>query len=66
MKRFVADAAPPDILKMQAKLDVVREDRQGGGDTNFILAIGQPGYVPPQLEPPVIDLTVLPAGDDAA
>ena len=58
MKRFVAEAAPPEILKMQAKLDVIREDRQGG-DTNVILAIGQPGKVPPELEPPVMDVAAL-------
>ena len=27
MKRFVKEASPADILKMQVKLDVVREDR---------------------------------------
>jgi hypothetical protein len=56
MKRFVAEASPPEILKMQAKLDVVREDKQGG-DTHVVLTIGQPGRLPPELEPPVIEIS---------
>jgi hypothetical protein len=38
-----------EILKMQAKLDVVREDRIGGGDNNLVVMFNP--------EPPVIDVT---------
>lgn len=50
-------------LKALAKVDVVREDSQAAGNTNFIVVVGQPGQTSPQLEPPVIEL---PLTGDAA
>jgi ParB-like chromosome segregation protein Spo0J len=52
-------------LKALAKVDVVRDDAHGGGNSNFVLVIGQPGNVPPELEPPMIDITALSPGGDA-
>src|SRR5262245_20132142 len=44
MKRFVKEASPADILKMQAKLDVVREDRPAPRNSHaVVIQIGQPG-----------------------
>ena len=43
MKRFVNEASPADILKMQAKLDVVREDRQIEQHDRVIINVGMPG-----------------------
>ena len=48
MKRFVADASPAEILKMQAKLDVVREDRAIGGEPSFVVVFNP--------EPPSFDV----------
>ena len=41
MQRFVKDASPADILKMQQKLDVIREDKPaaGGGGVTVIVAV---------------------------
>jgi hypothetical protein len=52
MKRFVAEASPAEILKMQAKLDVVREDRAIGSEPSFVVVFNP--------EPPVIDVLVVP------
>jgi predicted transcriptional regulator len=43
MKRFVKEASPADILKMQARLDVVREDRQVEQHDRVIINVGMPG-----------------------
>lgn len=53
-------------LKALGKIDVVREDANGGSTQNFVLAIGQPGFVPAELEPPVIDVTPTSPDGDAA
>jgi hypothetical protein len=37
MKRFVAEASPAEILKMQATLDVAREDRVIWSEGNFVV-----------------------------
>ena len=53
MKRFVAEASPAEILKMQQKLDVVRDDRHENGGNQLIVMLGtqeQP------LQPPVFDV----------
>jgi len=44
MKRFVKEAPPADILKLQAKLDVVREDKEAARDTGIVINIGAPGH----------------------
>ena len=51
MMRFVAEASPAEILKMLAKLDVVRDDKTDYGGNQVVIVLGtqeQP------LEPPVI------------
>ena len=53
MKRFVTDASPAEILKMQQKLDVIRDDRQEGGN-QFIVMLGTADH---PLQPPDIDVT---------
>ena len=54
----VVDTNDPAVaLKALGKLDVVRDDREGGGGSNILIAIGQPGA---PLEPPV--LTIGPDG----
>jgi hypothetical protein len=53
MKRFVADASPAEILKMQAKLDVVRDDRTDHGGNQVIVMFGTPEQ---PLQPPVIEV----------
>jgi hypothetical protein len=50
MKRFVAEASPAEILKMQQKLDVIREDKQEGGNQVVVML----GSKDMPLEPPVI------------
>jgi hypothetical protein len=58
-KRLVTDAKPETILRVLAKLDVVREDAQGAG-TSVVIAIGQPGVeLPESLQPPVIDVSTI-------
>jgi hypothetical protein len=52
-------------LQALGKLDVVREDAHGGGNSSFVLVVGQPGLVPSELEPPVIDVTAIPPDSDA-
>jgi hypothetical protein len=65
MAQTVVDTDDAAIaLKALGKLDVVREDTHAGGNTNFLLVVGQPGQpTPPELEPPFIDATA--SGDDA-
>jgi hypothetical protein len=60
MKRFVADASPAEILKMQQKLDVVRDERQDGGGLARVLVVNQPGHL--IIEPPT--RTLSPRGTD--
>jgi Homeodomain-like domain-containing protein len=43
MQRFVKEASPADILKMQSKLDVVREDKEAAKNTGIVINIGAPG-----------------------
>jgi len=43
MKRFVSEASPADILKIQAKLDVVREDKEVASNSGIVINIGAPG-----------------------
>lgn len=74
MKRFVADATPADILKMQAKLDVIREDRESQGGNTLVVMLGSADA--PLQPPQLFHLQVQPAieaaaavvvnGDDAA
>ena len=44
MQRFVKEASPADILKMQSKLDVVREDKDVARNTGIVINIGAPGH----------------------
>ena len=56
MKRFVAEASPTEILKMQQKLNVVRDDRPEGGGNQLIIVLGsheQP-LQPPGVGPDVL------------
>jgi transposase-like protein len=50
-RRFVNEASPPELLKMLAKLDVVREDREAHQKNGVVINIGMPGA---PLEPPVM------------
>jgi hypothetical protein len=52
MKRFVKDASPAEILKMQQKLDVIRDDRQEGGNQLIVML----GTAEHPLSPPDIEL----------
>ena len=61
MKRFVEDASPAEILKMQAKLDVVREDREPGGGNQMVVVLGSGSQL---LEPPTIQALVSSRRDD--
>jgi hypothetical protein len=57
MKRFVKDASPADILKMQQKLDVVRDDRAPaatGGVTVFLNTPGNPNNILPVFDREVV------------
>jgi hypothetical protein len=54
MKRFVTEASPADILKMQAKLDVIREDREAQAGNNIVVMVGTCGT---PLEPPILTLS---------
>ena len=56
MKRFVAEASPAEILKMQQKLDVVRDDRLEHGGNQLIVMLGTQER---PLEPPVIEVQSL-------
>jgi hypothetical protein len=44
MQRFVANATPADILKMQQMLDVVRDDKTHSEAGNVMINIGMPGH----------------------
>ena len=54
----MAEASPAEILKIQQKLDVVRDDRMEHGGNQVVVVLGtqeQP------LEPPAIDVLVIPS-----
>jgi len=53
MKRFVAEASPAEILKMQQKLDVVRDDRLEHGGNQVVIVLGTQAQ---PLQPPVFDV----------
>ena len=52
MQRFVRDASPADILKMQQELDVIREDKPpaGSGVTVIVATPGNPNNRLPSFE----------------
>jgi hypothetical protein len=62
MAQTVVDTDDANVaLKGLGAIDVVPRDNGGYGHTNVLVVVGQPGAVPPELEPPVIDVTpVLP------
>jgi hypothetical protein len=65
MAESVVDKGSPDLHRqVLTQLDVLPDKGSHGGG-NFMLVVGQPGRVPPELEPPTIDVTPVPGGDAA-